>query len=366
MLPITIRAQRADDYEAILRLTYKAFLTLDYPGRERMDEHFLIDLLKNSPSVMSELCFVAECEGQIVGHILYTKSAVLHADGTETDTISFGPLSVLPSCHRQGVGAALVAHSMDVARGLGYGAVVITGVPEYYPKIGFQRGREYGLTLEDGTSPDPLMAYELVPDYLSRGGILSFSAPEYERCETDHAGCAAFHRQFMAEHFPGQVTLRPFWDGDMALMERWLALPHVAKWYEHPADWLHELVNRRGEFRFISHFIAEIDGVPMGFGQYYDCFFTQQYEQWNAAWRIGERQGETYSIDYLIGEEAYLRKGYGKEIVRLLTEKVQCLGARRIIVQPETDNAASCGALAANGYRLAGEEWVKEFQRAEI
>ena len=54
---ITIRNERANDYDAILRLTYEAFLTLDYPGRRRVDEHFLIYLLKNSTHVIPELCF---------------------------------------------------------------------------------------------------------------------------------------------------------------------------------------------------------------------------------------------------------------------------------------------------------------------
>jgi len=36
-----IRPEHPNDYNAILRLTYEAFLTLDYPGRRRMDEHYL-------------------------------------------------------------------------------------------------------------------------------------------------------------------------------------------------------------------------------------------------------------------------------------------------------------------------------------
>ena len=58
MTQITIRRERPDDYNAILLLTYEAFLTLDYPGRSRMDEHFLISLLRGSDSVISELSFV--------------------------------------------------------------------------------------------------------------------------------------------------------------------------------------------------------------------------------------------------------------------------------------------------------------------
>jgi len=178
-----IRPEHPDDYSAVLRLTYKAFLTLDYPGRRRMDEHYLIRLLQGSPFVTPELSFVAELDGKIVGHILYTKSEVLRPNGEAIDTITFGPLSVLPERHRQGIGAALVRHSMEKARELCFGAVLITGVPDYYPKLGFHRAREYGLTLPDGTAEDSFMAYELAPGYLAGGGTLRFLPPEFELAE---------------------------------------------------------------------------------------------------------------------------------------------------------------------------------------
>ena len=354
MTEITIRPQRPDDYEEILKLTYNAFLTLDYPGRRRMDEHFLMELLQGSPFVIPSFCFVAELSGKIVGHILYTTSEIATTDGVKIDTVTFGPLSVAPANHRQGIGAALVAHSMDAARALGYGAVVITGVPDYYPKLGFRRGREYGLVLEDGSAPDAFMVYELLPGTLC-GGTAYFHPPEFEQCETDDAGYEAFHKDFMAAHFPEQITLRPLWDADVTLMERWLYLPHVAKWYEHPSDWLNEINSRRDNFRFLFHFIAEYEGTPIGFGQYYDCFFAKEHETWDEQWPVGDKPGEIFSIDYLIGEPEYLQKGYGKEIVRLLTEKVRTAGGAQIIVEPHKENAASIRALEANGFRYADD-----------
>lgn len=37
-----IRKEDTEDYNSILRLTYEAFLTLDFHGRKRTDEHFLV------------------------------------------------------------------------------------------------------------------------------------------------------------------------------------------------------------------------------------------------------------------------------------------------------------------------------------
>jgi len=112
-----------------------------------MDEHFLLYLLRNSDSVISELCFVAEYEGEIIGHILYTKSKFKRPDGRDVDTINFGSLSVLPKYQRQGIGKALVRYSLLRAKEMGYKAVLITGVPDYYSKLGFKRASTYNLVM---------------------------------------------------------------------------------------------------------------------------------------------------------------------------------------------------------------------------
>ena len=351
-----IRGERQEDYDSILCLTYHAFLTLDFPGRRRMDEHFLVSLLRESEFVIRKLSFIAEIDGEIAGHILYTCSEVLRADGKKIPTITFGPLSVLPRYHRQGIGAALVRHSMEKARELGYGAVLILGVPDYYPKLGFKRAMEYGLLLPDGTSPDAFMAYELIPGYLAGGGELHFLAPEFELAETDNDGYVKFHKEFMSVNYPGQLMLRPLWDADTILLEKWLRMPHVAKWYEHPDEWIHEINNRRGEFSFVKHFIAEVDGVAIGFCQFYDCYIGQQHEDWYTA----EEAGVTFGIDYLIGEPDYLHKGYGREIVRKLNEMLFHLGAKRVLVMPDKENASSCKVLEANGYTYNGKYYVRE------
>ena len=83
------------------------------------------------------------------------------------------------------------------------------------------------------------------------------------------------------------MNLRSFQDTDIALMERWLYTPHVAKWCKHPDHWLRELRERHGEFSFLTHFVAEHEGIPIGFCQYYDTFFAQEHEVWNDEPDIG-------------------------------------------------------------------------------
>jgi RimJ/RimL family protein N-acetyltransferase len=157
------------------------------------------------------------------------------------------------------------------------------------------------------------------------------------------------------------IVLRPFEDSDIDLLEKWLYFPHVAKWYKHPDHWLNEIHGRHSAFSFITHFIAVADGEPIGFCQHYDTHFAQEHEVWHDEPHISLKKGEIYSIDYLIGEPAFLHKGHGKEIVRLLCKEVMEVGAKRIIVDPEDDNLASNKVLEANGFTYNGSHFEMYF-----
>jgi RimJ/RimL family protein N-acetyltransferase len=148
-----------------------------------------------------------------------------------------------------------------------------------------------------------------------------------------------------------ELSLRPFADADIPLFSRWLEQDYIRKWYTDPEDWLHEVSHRQDEFCWLYHFIVTLDGAAIGFCQYYDCYHANTLEDWYEV----TTPGETYSIDYLIGEPAYVGKGYGKEIVRQLTEMVRATGVKEIIVNPEAENQPSNHVLLANGFIYEGE-----------
>ena len=160
-------------------------------------------------------------------------------------------------------------------------------------------------------------------------------------------------------HYPGELTLRPFFDNDMALMERWLYADHVKPWYEHPLDWLKELRDRHGEFDFITHMIAEFNGEPVGFCQYYDCYHSLEYEDWGMDIPT---PGEVFSIDYLVGEPEYLRRGFGKTMIALMLDRLRELGAKTIVVEPDRGNTASNRLLEACGFIHDGARYVKRLE----
>lgn len=67
-----------------------------------------------------------------------------------------------------------------------------------------------------------------------------------------------------------ELSLRQLYHGDIALFEKWLYMPHVAKWYHDPLDWIDEVKKRNDEFSFLHHFLVELDGELIGFCQYYE------------------------------------------------------------------------------------------------
>ena len=142
-----------------------------------------------------------------------------------------------------------------------------------------------------------------------------------------------------------QITLRPFTDADLPIFTAWLHRPHVRPWYTPAEDWLTEIRERDGAYSFIRHFIILGDGAPIGFCQYYPYWLSG--EDWHGNLPL---EG-AYSVDYLIGDPENLRKGYGSAAIRLLAaDALKRPDARRVIVQPDTENLASGNALLSAGF----------------
>ena len=143
------------------------------------------------------------------------------------------------------------------------------------------------------------------------------------------------------------LAIRLVHDDDIDMLTSWLRKDYILKWYHDPDEWLAEINGRHDTYSWIHHFIVTAEKIPMGFCQYYDCYNARDLEEWYTV----SQPNDTFSIDYLIGNEGYLGKGYGKEIVKLLTETIQCREqAKQIIVQPDADNHSSNHVLTANGY----------------
>ena len=153
-----IQPTSGNDYSATETMTREAFWNLYRPGSV---EHLILHNLRNSTNYIHDLDLVALVDNEVVGHIISTKAKVVDVHNTEHEILCVGPLSVLPTFQKKGIGSALMNHSILVAKKLGFTGMILFGNPDYYHRFGFRNAQEYGITTKEGQNFEPFMALEL-------------------------------------------------------------------------------------------------------------------------------------------------------------------------------------------------------------
>ena len=78
-----------------------------------------------------------------------------------------GPLIVEPVFRSQGIGEALVAHSLEAAKAAGWKLVILVGPESYYGRMGFQGVPAGLISLPGPVDPARLLYCELEPGALA-------------------------------------------------------------------------------------------------------------------------------------------------------------------------------------------------------
>jgi len=127
---IVIRPERAADSSAVGELITSAFLGMPYADG---DEAGLVEALRAQNALTVSL--VAELDGKILGQVAF--SPARPAAGT-ADWYALGPVSVLPTHQRTGIGSLLVREGLKAITELGAKGCILTGNPAYYVRFGFE------------------------------------------------------------------------------------------------------------------------------------------------------------------------------------------------------------------------------------
>jgi len=143
-----IRLELPTDADAVRAVNQAAF--------EKNTEADLVDLLREQASPIISL--VAEDAGSIKGHILFSPVTLLGHPSLKI--MGLAPMAVLPDHQRRGIGSALVRAGLDACRQFGFGAVIVLGHAEYYPRFGFQPASRFGPKCEYDVPDDVFMALE--------------------------------------------------------------------------------------------------------------------------------------------------------------------------------------------------------------
>ena len=130
MSMMSIRAATPRDREAIRLVEEHAF------GQQA--EAGLVDALVTGGDAVVEL--VAEEDGQVVGHILFSRLYVQNG-GKRFAAVALPPLAVEPSFHGTGIGGALVREAHVRLKQAGENLAIVLGVPAYYGRFGYAHER---------------------------------------------------------------------------------------------------------------------------------------------------------------------------------------------------------------------------------
>jgi putative acetyltransferase len=160
ILPVTIRNELSEDAPTIRLLNEVAFGGIVEAG--------IVDAIRNNCS--SALSLVAEVDGHIVGHILFSPATVASADG-DVEGMGLAPMAVDPEYQGRGIGSALIETGLERLRRIGCPFVIVLGHPEYYPRSGFRPASEFGLICQwDGVPDEAFMA--IILDETRMSGVV--------------------------------------------------------------------------------------------------------------------------------------------------------------------------------------------------
>lgn len=174
---LIIRESNSADLEELLAVERAAF------GSE--EEAELVRNLLEDPTAEPTLSLLALSEDQPVGHIIFT--GVVLDPPLSVQGVILGPLAVIPSFQKVGVGGNLIKEGLKILRSRGVDWVFVLGHESYYPRFGFRPALEQGFE-----PPYPIpeeftnawMALALTPTCITtyKGMVIpcdTFSHPRY-------------------------------------------------------------------------------------------------------------------------------------------------------------------------------------------
>lgn len=166
---IVLRPETHRDYKDIISLILRSFSEgTDYS--DGTDIIALVEEIRDSEYYIPELSFVAELDGKIVGHFLFSRfplSSTIHGnyiDKEGKNIVMLAPVAVHADYFHQGVGSAMLTQGMEKVKEMGFKGVTVEGDYHFYNRIGFRTSSEFQIYPTSGipmTEPRCMMCQEM-------------------------------------------------------------------------------------------------------------------------------------------------------------------------------------------------------------
>lgn len=161
--------ENENDYNKVENLVRNSFWNVYQPGAF---EHYIVHKLRNEECFISNLAYVIEDNGEIIGHINYSKGFI-DSENEITDAVVLGPIAIHKDHQNQGLGSKLIEYTLNLAKNDDIPFIFVVGDENYYHRFGFLRASKYGLFLEgtDTTQECPFFMIKIFDESKLKKGI---------------------------------------------------------------------------------------------------------------------------------------------------------------------------------------------------
>ena len=170
---IVIRPEVPADFPVIRELVRRAFAE-HTPYSDGASENALIDEIRQKRWYRPELSFVAELDGQIVGHFMFSGFPLSPTpeggwDADHPQLLMLAPVAVHADFYRQGIGETMLRLGLEIAKKTGCRGISVEGDYHFYNRLGFVTSTQYGIHATSGfplEEPRCMMVQEAYPGSL--------------------------------------------------------------------------------------------------------------------------------------------------------------------------------------------------------
>jgi putative acetyltransferase len=154
---VVIRTEREADHPAIADVVRAAFV------RHPDEVALFVERIRASEQFIPELALVAEDASGVIAHMMLSWVGI--EGGSRPRILNLTPMSVRPDRQRAGVGTRLIWDALRRAEGAGEPAVLVEGIPGYYPRFGFEPAGALGFVPPNPSIPAEAFMVKRLPGF---------------------------------------------------------------------------------------------------------------------------------------------------------------------------------------------------------